>query len=95
MIPEIIEKAKKNEWFYKYVPSEKELKELENYYLGKPIHCELRFLGITLACYDEDNEKLKYPIKITSVEMDYEAAEISKNDPNQGWRYLYEPWRRG
>lgn len=94
MIPEIIAKAKKNEWF-KYVPSKMEMEDLENYYLGKPIHCELRILGIILACYNEDNAKLKYPIKITSVDMDYEAAEISKNDPNQGWRYLYEPWRRG
>lgn len=55
MIPEIIEKAKKNEWFYKYVPSEKELKELENYYLGKPIMTRIKDGDICMNHGDEDN----------------------------------------
>lgn len=45
----------------------------------------LRKIGINIACYDEDNEKLKYPIKITTKEMDYDEVKPSKSDPNQGW----------
>lgn len=44
----------------------------------------LRDIGIMLACYDKDNRKLKYPIKITSVPMEYASAKYSKKDPNQG-----------
>lgn len=44
-----------------------------------------RSIGIDIACYDEQNEKLPYPIKITTREMDYENARPSKSDPNQGW----------
>lgn len=48
---------------------------------------ECRGLGIDIACYDEDNAKLKYPIKIASQDIKYESAGISKGDPNQGWHY--------
>lgn len=47
----------------------------------------LREIGINIACFDEDNEKLKYPIKITTKEMEYENVKPSKSDPNQGWYY--------
>ena len=46
---------------------------------------EIRGDGIDIACYDSDNLKLEYPIKITSVRTKYEDAEPSLADPNQGW----------
>ena len=41
------------------------------------------------GCYDEDNFALEYPIKITSTEMEYEQANASRSDPNQGWEDWY------
>lgn len=45
-----------------------------------------REIGIDVACYNEQNAALRYPIKIcakrTSV---YEEMPASKNDPNQGY----------
>ena len=83
MIPEIIKRLKNGTWncFFK---KENDIKNLKNYYENKPIDCELRWLGIIMACYDEDNFSLKYPIKITSREMEYEEVCPSKRDPNQG-----------
>lgn len=47
-----------------------------------------RLLGIRLACYDEDNSKIKYPIKITTKKCNYNTVPASKSDPNQGWELL-------
>ncbi len=48
----------------------------------------LRELGIDIACYDEQNAALEYPIKIThDRKVVYEDCEPSKGDPNQGWGY--------
>ena len=48
---------------------------------------ELRILGIALACYDEDNARIKYPIKITHDETAiYEDCQPSLGDPDQGWK---------
>lgn len=46
---------------------------------------ELRSLGILIACYDEQNAKLPYPIKVT-LDQDaiYEAELFSMGDPEQG-----------
>ena len=44
-------------------------------------------LGVAIACGDEQNIKLPYPIKITTKEMPYDKATFSKRDPNQGWEY--------
>ena len=45
-----------------------------------------RMIGIDIACYDEQNASLKYPIKITHDQNAvYEECEPSLSDPNQGW----------
>lgn len=46
-----------------------------------------RSIGIDIACYDEDNASLDFPIKITEFPMKYEDAEISKSCPKQGYFY--------
>jgi len=52
---------------------------------------EKRHFGITLACYDEDNTRLRYPIKIThDKNAVYEWCPPSKSDPNQGWEWESE-----
>ena len=49
-------------------------------------HAEWRLIGISLSCYDEDNEALPFPIKITyDSHACYELCPPSKSDPNQGW----------
>ena len=49
---------------------------------------EWRYIGIGLACYDEDNEALPFPIKITyDKHACYELCVPSESDPNQGWEY--------
>ena len=53
MIPEIIRRIKAGNW--KCSTNENDITNLQNYYEGKPITCELRWLGIVMACYDEDN----------------------------------------
>lgn len=44
-----------------------------------------RYIGIDIACYDEQNASLPYPIKITTEELDYDDVDPSNSDPNQGW----------
>ena len=83
MIPEIIRRIKNGNWTCS--TSEDGVANLQAYYEGKEIDCQLRCLGIVMACYDEDNITLKYPIKITTKEMEYEEVEPSLSDPNQGW----------
>lgn len=83
MIPEIIRRIKNGTWHCS--ADEKDINNLRNYYEGKEIDCELRWLGIVMACYDEDNFALEYPIKIVSKEMEYENVSASESDPDQGW----------
>lgn len=87
MIPEIIRRSKKGNWHCSFY--EDDYINMENYYNGKPLtdEYELRYIGIKMACYDEDNETLEYPIKITSKPMKYKDVNPSKSDPNQGWYY--------
>ncbi len=54
---------------------------------------EKRCIGISIACYDEDNARLKFPIKIThDASAVYEYCYPSKSDPNQGWKVKGEDW---
>lgn len=52
-------------------------------------HCvwEYRWIGIDIACYDDQNEKIPFPIKISSrADVRYDQLPPSKGDPNQGFR---------
>lgn len=82
-IPEIIRRIRNGTWHC--TVGKKDIANLEGYYIDADIDCEVRWLGIIMACYDEDNFALEYPIKITSKAMSYEEADASKSDPNQGW----------
>lgn len=83
-IPQYLKQMKSGNW--ECDPSDSDMKELQNYYKNRPIDVEERWLGIILACYDEDNERLKYPIKITyHPDVTYEECNPSLSDPNQGW----------
>lgn len=54
-----------------------------------------RNIGISIACYDEDNARLKYPIKIThNVNAVYEKCKPSLSDPNQGWGGRKYPYNK-
>ena len=84
-IPEILRRNKNGNWRCNI--KESDIHNFEAYYNGEEIDCELRWLGIMMACYDDDNFALEYPIKITSRPMEYEEADVSRSDPNQGWEY--------
>lgn len=95
MIPEIIRKAKSGNWVCNI--SEGEIKIMENFYNDLPLDTdypkdaprffmEKRGVGILMACYDEDNARLDYPIKVTYNPCAvYELCPPSPGDPNQGW----------
>lgn len=84
MIPEIIRRIKNGTWVCG--GSKTDIENLQNYYDNKPISCEKRWLGIIMACYNEDNYTLEYPIKITyQAGASYEDCKPSPSDPNQGW----------
>lgn len=96
MIPEIQRKDSLGKW--KCDMSSADKKVLQNFYEGKPLKegiteedgfclgTEKRTVGIIMACYDEDNARLDFPIKITyDRNAVYEKCEPSPSDPNQGW----------
>lgn len=46
-----------------------------------------RDIGISIACYDKENESLLYPIKITHDKKAlYKECKPSLRDPDQGWK---------
>lgn len=95
MIPEILRKADMGKWQCDINANDR--KVLLNFYEGKPLDegideekfclgTEKRTVGILMSCYDEDNARLDYPIKIThSRTAVYENCDPSPSDPNQGW----------
>ena len=84
-IPEVVKLAEAGEWECTIWNKE----NMMRFYNGEefiPIDYELRDIGIILACYDEDNARLPYPIKITHDETAvYEDCEPSLSDQDQGW----------
>ena len=47
-----------------------------------------RCLGIDIGCYDKDIDKLKYPLKLVSMEYNGEYEDLKKpsyGDPDQGF----------
>lgn len=85
-IPNVILLAKKGHWKCGMFVKEEILTEFyENGSVLSDPKFELRRIGIMLACYDEDNARLDYPIKITERPMAYKDAQPSESDPNQGW----------
>ena len=49
------------------------------------LHWEYRCIGINIACYDDQNAALPYPIKISSVDsIPYAELPPSNGDPHQG-----------
>ena len=90
-IPEIIRRARNGHW--RCSISSKDEENLMKFYHGMPISCELRHIGIMMACYDKDNANLEYPIKITYEENAmYEYCKPSPSDPNQGWSVNEIEW---
>lgn len=64
------------------------LKDMTMDEVDKMIKEDKRSVGIDLACYDVDNERLHFPIKITHDENAvYEYCAPSLADPNQGWYF--------
>lgn len=83
-IPQYVKLMEAGKW--ECEPYTNDINDLIDYYNDQPVDVDLRDLGITLACYDEDNARLKYPIKITYDETAvYEDYPYSPSDPNQGW----------
>lgn len=75
-------KAKEKDWWMAYSDYSIDQRGVE-YITGH----EWRWIGIELACYDEDNAALPFPIKIThDPNATYEMCGPSKSDPNQGWK---------
>ena len=59
-------------------------------------YCRYRSIGIDISCYDDQNAKLPYPIKIISSDaegVDYKRLPPSEGDPNQGFDSDY--WNSG
>lgn len=94
MIPEIMKKIEEGVWECDVRDGEKQM--LMNFYNDRPLNegingkqrfmmVEKRTVGIIMACYDKDNARLDYPIKITyNPRAVYEDCKPSLRDPDQG-----------
>lgn len=87
-IPEILKRHREGNWHCSF--DEKTERSMADLYAGRRKEKdfneeELRWIGICMACYDEDNFALPYPIKITDEPMEYRDALPSESDPDQGW----------
>lgn len=49
---------------------------------------KIRHLGISIACYDDENASLKYPLKfVENGDLNYNDVDPSKGCPDQGLFY--------
>ena len=91
MIPEILRRKANGNWQARIL--DEDIEHLQNFYHDKKIECELRHIGIMMACHDEDNAALEYPVKITRSPRDYNTTSPSLRDPKQGWSSDdYDEW---
>lgn len=75
-------KASEFKWYSAYTTESLDEEGIE-YVTGY----KMREIGIAIACYDEDNASLKFPIKIThDPDAVYEDCDPSLSDPDQGWK---------
>ena len=74
-------------WYPVYADLTKTRQDIEQYM--KEVHgratFEYRHIGIELACYDDQNGNLPFPIKLVEKPVPYAAAGMSYLDPAQGW----------
>lgn len=83
-IPGQLTKVSDNSWYKAYADLRKTKDEIVETVEG--LYSEWRTIGIEIACYDEDNAALPFPIKIThDANVIYEECEPSPSDPDQGW----------
>ena len=81
-IPEVIRLKEAGQW----VCGMCGIKNMRDYYETGKCNWDKRDIGIEMACYDEDNRRLPYPIKIThDKNAVYEECTYSLGDPDQGW----------
>lgn len=89
------EKAKRVDqffWYKHYADLSLSREEVVKNVKGDPEYTgtffEYRSIGIDIACYDDQNAWLPYPIKIATrpdILCGYEGLPASEGDPNQGW----------
>ena len=83
-LPHADAETRSYEWYGKYADLSASREEVVG--SMKSGYAEWRGIGIDLACYDEDNASLPYPIKIThDSSAVYEECGPSPSDPDQGW----------
>lgn len=84
-IPEIVRLLRAGEWTCS--GSEEDARKLLAYHeTGRCGDTDaLRRIGILMGCYDEDNARLTYPVKVATGPLEYSAVGYSEGDPDQGW----------